>query len=132
MLEKETKFASEKTKKEIAALESELNRRNGYLHLFKADDQKKKEEADEAEGKNTIYAYDQCKRDETDHGYVQKAARESYWYRPKGERPDAKLTQAQALTTSQVYGWREPLDNMKTGFARVQVCRKNFYDAGHL
>ena len=118
VLEKETKFAKEKTKKEIAALEKELNRKNGYLHLFKHDELKKTEEQNEKEGKNVVYAYDQAKRDEEDHGYTQKAARESYWYKPKGERPDARVTQAQALTTSQVYGWREPLDNMKTGFAR--------------
>ena len=38
----------------------------------------------------------------------------------------------QPLTSSQTYGWREPIDNLRTEHKRTGMCQKTFVDHGHL
>ena len=132
-LQKENKIAAPNVKKAITALESQLYRKNGYLHLHKGKKVLDDEDEKEKTGKGTVYAFDQCKRDEDpQHGYNQMTKRESFWHKAHKDRPDARVVQDGILVSSQAYGWREPIDDMRTGFARCQVCKKTFFDVGHL
>jgi len=54
------------------------------------------------------------------------------WCKDRKHREAPKATLGATLTSAQVYGWREPIDNMSTGFSRQAVCKRTFYDVGHL
>ena len=54
------------------------------------------------------------------------------WCKEVKPRETPKDIQNAPLTAAQVYGWREPIDNMKTGFNRSAVCVRTFHDKGHL
>ena len=133
VLQKETSQLKHKTTKELKEMENELSKKNTYLHLFKNEEKKKQETLDEKTGKNTIFVFDQAKRDEEDRGgYCQRCKRESLWCKDRVCREYPKKFQGAALTSSQVYGWRPPIDSMNTGFARTGICKRTFYDKGHL
>mgnify|MGYP002634735644 CR=1 FL=1 len=103
------------------------------MHLYKSNIKMDAEAAIKKAGKEVPLIYDQVKRDEEDQGgYQQKAPRESVWYKKPIERDQAKETQNAPLTSSQIYGWRTPIDNMNTGFQRSAVCKRTFFDKGHL
>jgi len=122
-----------KTTKELAAMQGELGKKNTYMHLFKNDKKARRETIAEKTGKNIIFVYDQAKRDEEAHdGYCQKCRRESMWCKERKCKNEPKVEYQAALTTSQVYGWRPPIDNMSTGFSREAVCQRTFHDVGHL
>ena len=100
------------------------------MQLFKGDEVLKKDKESE---KETIYIYDQVKRDEKDHeGYCQKCKRESVWCKDRKCRDYPKQKQNAPLATSQVYGWRVPIDDLRTGFSREAVCKRTFFDPGHI
>ena len=132
VLQKETKFMKNKTIKELEELKGELERKNAYMHLFKSDGTLKKETIRETQGKNQIYIYDQVMKDTEVAGYCQKAKRERMWCKEVRPRETPKDIQNAPLTAAQVYGWREPIDNMQTGFNRSAVCVRTFHDKGHL
>lgn len=89
------------------------------MHLFKNDKTLKKESIAEKTGKNIVFVYDQTKRDEEEHdGYCQRCKRESQWCKERKCRLQPKETLGAPLTTSHVYGWREPIDNMDFGYSR--------------
>jgi hypothetical protein len=122
-----------KTIRELEAMKDELDRKNTYMHLFKNDGKLKRETIAEKTGKNIIFVYDQAKRDEEAHdGYCQKCKRESQWCKDRHHRALPHKDYGSVVTSSQVVGWREPIDNMRTGFARSGTCQKTFFDVGHL
>ena len=122
-----------KTLAELEAMKAELEGKNTYMHLFKNEDTLKKETIREKQGKNQIFVYDQAKRDEEDRGgYCQKCARESVWCKDRKCREQPKGYLGAPLASSQVYGWRAPIDDMKTNFNRSGVCKRTFFDKGHL
>ena len=122
-----------KAVKELTAMEGKLYRKNNYMHLFKNDGTLKRESIAEKTGKNIVFVYDQTKRDEEERdGYCQICKRESIWCKERKCRESPKTNLAVPMTSSQAYGWREPIDNMQTGFARSAVCKRTFVDQGHL
>ena len=50
----------------------------------------------------------------------------------KRQEMDGRESQSSIIMTSQSYGWREPIDNIGSGFARVAVCDRTFMTKGHL
>ena len=132
VLNKENALMKPKTDKELKNMEGQLDKKNTYMHLFKSDRNLKRETVAAKTGKDIIFVYDQAKRDEEDRGgYDQKAKNESVWSKNRFFRDYPKEKQNTVLTSSQAIGWREPIDDMRTGFSRANVC-KGFYDKGHL
>ena len=78
------------------------------------------------------FKYDQAIQYQQSAPYNQKDERDSVWSKNTHGREDPKSVQHVPLLTSQVYGWREPIDNMRLGFNRSGVCKKTFHDHGHL
>ena len=133
VLQKENALMKHKAVKELAAHEAELYRKNNYMHLFKSEGVVKQETIAEKTGKSIIFVYDQAMRDkESTDGYCQKCKRESVWCKDRKCRDLPKNNLSATLTTSQVYGWRPPIDNLQTGFSREAVCKRTFHDHGHL
>ena len=116
----------------MAKHEAILYDKNTYMNLYKAEDEIKKETLKEKT--ETQYIYDQVKHDydETNKGYNQKDKHESLWSNNVKPRADAKQVLAAPLTTTQVYGWRAPIDDMQLGFNRSGICKRTFHDNGHL
>ena len=129
VLKKEQTQMKGKTAKELAAMEGQLDQKNTYMHLFKSNNTLGKETAN---SKETTFVYDQVKYDEVDRPYNQKAKRESLWSKEVRPRDDPKAALEAPLTSCQVYGWRQPIDDMVTGFNRSGVCERTFKDNGHL
>lgn len=40
--------------------------------------------------------------------------------------------QTAVVLSSQQFGWRQPIDDLKTGQNRTGVCKRTFMDYGHL
>ena len=78
------------------------------------------------------FVYDQVKSDYEPKGYCQKAKRESVWCKEMRPREEPKKIQAAPLTSSQTYGWREPIDNFGFDHNRSGICHRTFVDKGHL
>ena len=129
VLEKEKNQTKDKTHKELDTLKDQLDLKNTYIHHFQSEDAKLKQTSKESKDQ---FKYDQVKYDEVGRGYCQKAKRESLWCKEVRPRDPPKDVQEAPLTTSQVYGWREPIDNLDTGFKRSGVCKRTFHDHGHL
>lgn len=68
VLNKETTQMNHKTQREMDTMKGKLDMKNTYLHLFKNDDKLRRESVLQKSGKDTIFVYDQAKRDEEDHG----------------------------------------------------------------
>jgi len=68
-----------KTTRELAAMESTLNKKNTYMHLFKNGDKAKRETIAEKTGRNIIFVYDQVIEDEDKYGYDPKSKRDSHF-----------------------------------------------------
>ena len=134
ILKKENSLQRPKNLKEMTKMQGKLYDNNTYLNYFKSDDKRKRETIAETTGKNIVFVYDQAKRDEeaSKDGYCQKCKRESLWCKDRRCRGDPKQENNVALTSSQVYGWREPIDTITYGYARQAVCHNNFHDYGHL
>lgn len=64
--------------------------------------------------------------------YCKNCKRESLWCKHRKQRDDCKETQASVLTTAQTLGWREPYDSFTHGNARSGMCKRTFFDTGHL
>ena len=103
------------------------------MGLFKSPERKKRDDDQEATEKKIPFVFDQVKRDEEDRmGYCQKCKRESIWCKERCNRDDPKKQHSSAVTSSQAYGWREPLDDMASPHKRNAVCKRTFFDSGHL
>ena len=103
------------------------------MGLFKSPERKAKDDAEEKKAKEIPYVFDQVKRDEEARdGYCQKCKRESIWCKERCNREEPKKQHSQAVTTSQAYGWREPLDDLASPYKRSAVCKRTFFDSGHL
>ena len=102
ILGKEEKHRTVKTLRELQELKDELDRKNGYMHLFKNQSTLKGETIRAKEGKNTIFVYDQAQRDYgTDTtGYDQKAKRESLWSKSRHPPTLPKETLGAPLTSN--------------------------------
>ena len=80
-----------------------------------------------------VFVYDQAKRDEKAAvSYNQKSKKESMWDQHVHPREAPKEANKVPLTASQAYGWREPIDDLNTGMARAAVCKRTFWNSGHL
>ena len=125
-------MAGNKTKQDMAKHEAILYDKNTYMNLYKTEDEVKKETMREQKGGE--YVYDQVRHDydETNKGYNQKDKRESLWSNQVKPRAEPKQVQGMPLTTTQVYGWRAPIDDMSLGFNRSGICKRTFHDNGHL
>ena len=71
------------------------------------------------------------------HGYNQKTKRESIWAKQVKPREAPKDVQFTPLTSNQVIGWRQPIDNLMSDMNHVQqnrtgICWRTFHDSGHL
>jgi len=72
-------------------------------------------------------------RGDTESNYCQKCKYESKWCQHRKEREVAKQKLGATLTTTQQYGWRAPIDDFSAmGKSRVAICKKTFFDPGHL
>ncbi len=60
--------------------------------------------------KRSQFQYDMARGD-TDQEYCQKCKSESKWCKHRKQREDAKQQLGATLTTTQQYGWREPIDD---------------------
>jgi hypothetical protein len=70
---------------------------------------------------------------DTDQNYCQKCKYESKWCKHRKEREVAKDKLGATLTTTQVYGWRAPIDSFSSlGYSREAICDKTFKNVGHL
>ena len=133
VLTKEQALQKKKTDKELEAMAGTMYKKNTYLHLFKHSDKLKKETMAEKTGKNIIFVYDQVMRDQAEREkYCQKCQRESVWCKDRVCRELPKVKNSSMVQSSQAYGWRPPIDNLQTGFARNAVCKHTFVDTGHL
>lgn len=41
-------------------------------------------------------------------------------------------TLALIFSRTQQYGWREPYDNLTFGYNKSGICKRTFFDGGHL
>ena len=64
--------------------------------------------------------------------YCAKCKYESRWCKHRKLRDDNKQVQAAVLTSAQTLGWREPYDKLTFGNNRTGMCKRTFFDAGHL
>ena len=64
--------------------------------------------------------------------YCQKSKYESVWDKNVRPREAPKDIQSAPLSSSQVIGWRPPIDDLRAGFNREAVCTRTFFDVGHL
>ena len=131
VLVKEQKSASKKTKAEYEALKDQLDNKNTYLHHFKSPEKKLAETTKEMQAKSALFVYDQVKADTVPQGYNQKIKKDSCWQGGLNKQLPKQESSA-PLTTSQQYGWRAPIDDMKTDFKRTGMCKRTFFDKGHL
>eukprot|EP00356_Strombidium_inclinatum_P014644 CAMPEP_0170493050 /NCGR_PEP_ID=MMETSP0208-20121228/13278_1 /TAXON_ID=197538 /ORGANISM="Strombidium inclinatum, Strain S3" /LENGTH=153 /DNA_ID=CAMNT_0010768907 /DNA_START=18 /DNA_END=479 /DNA_ORIENTATION=+ len=130
VLTKESTQMKGKTEKELHDMGDKIDQKNNYMHLFKSGNQLIKETV--KENKEDHFVFDQVKYDEVDRPYCQKAKRESLWNKEVRPRDEPKAALAAPLTTSQVYGWRPPIDDMVTGHNRSGIVKRTFMDNGHL
>ena len=130
-LQTEQKIAKGRDIQDLERMKAELEQKNSYMNLFKDDNVKRKQEDDEKQ--KTNFAYDQAKNDMyEDSQYCNKCKYESKWCKHRKLRDDFKQTQSSAVTTSQNYGWRHNYDNLTFGNNRSGICKRTFYDFGHL
>ena len=117
-----------------------MQMKNSYIGYFKKDSVKKQEEVDQQKAKDTKFAFDKVFEmdDETladAKDYCMKCKRESRWCKHRKALKEHKDIQSQALTSTQVVGWREPYDNLTgalSGYNRTGMCMRTFKDTGHL
>lgn len=90
----------------------------------------------EEKAKHTAAGYDKVFEMDVEgkdnSGYTQKAKYESKWCKHNKPREDAKGSLAATVTTAQTLGWREHYDTMTAGHNRSGMCKRTFYDPGHL
>ncbi len=129
-LDGEQKICSHKNHMEITAMADRLESKNTYMNYFKKDEIKEREA--ELERSKQHFMYDVAKGD-TEQKYCQKCKYESKWCKHRKEREVAKQTLGAALTTTQQYGWRAPIDEFSNlGQNRTGICKRTFFDFGHL
>jgi len=64
--------------------------------------------------------------------YCKKCKYESKWCKHRKIRDDAKEQQEAVVTTAQTLGWREPYDNLTFGYNKSGMCKRTFFNHGHL
>ena len=129
ILGKERAIAKPQIKKDTIKLNDYLdNYNNAYTSIYKSPQKKKRESSE----KRSTLAYDMCMRDTQPHPYHQKSHKDSMWDKHTKPREYPKSALGAPLTTSQVYGWMTPIDDMRLDNNRTGMCKKTFWDPGHL
>ena len=138
-----------RTASQIIHMKNELGSKNSYMTHFKK----------RPSNQENFYVFDQAMRDKKgmgEHhelvkpdrttragdpqgrGFCQKCKRESLWCKERKCREEPTKTQRAPLTSSQVVGWRQPIDNLMSldmgmsTFNRSGVCWRTFHDNGHI
>ncbi len=119
---------------QLKKYEAMLENKNTMLDLYKKEDVKKEEEE---EAKETVYAYDIMKEKtkiakEGATKYCPKCPKESVWCKHRKDRKEPKGVLAAPSTASQELGWREPIDTFNFNNQKSGMCKRTFYDHGHL
>ena len=52
--------------------------------------------------------------------------------KPKRDLENARSSNTSVYLSSQQIGWRQPIDDLYTGQARVGTCKRTFMNSGHL
>eukprot|EP00347_Sterkiella_histriomuscorum_P000440 403375856 len=125
----ENRVSKTKDHQDLDQLKEQLAEKNTYMHYFKNEDVKTQEKF--TENTTTQFAYDQAKGEE-DNDYCKKCKYESKWCKHRQTREVAKQKLGAALTTTQQYGWREPYDSLTFGYNKSGMCKRTFFDHGHL
>ena len=132
-LSKERKLQAPGDRKLIDGMKTQLEGRNEYLDIYKSKSKMEKDTMKQRMARYNIFVYDQAKKDERRAtSYNQKSKKESMWDQHVHPREAPKEANKQPLTSAQTYGWREPIDNLNTGMARESVCKRTFWNSGHL
>ena len=126
---KEQKQARAKNLKELEALRDQLEEKNTYMNYFKSPNKMSK---DQDEDKKDKYIFDQVMADKEAKMYCQKSKYDSVWDKNVLPKDEPKVNYNAPVTTNQTIGWRPPIDDMQTGFNRSAVCKRTFFDVGHL
>eukprot|EP00826_Nyctotherus_ovalis_P021511 TRINITY_DN1695_c0_g2_i5.p1 TRINITY_DN1695_c0_g2~~TRINITY_DN1695_c0_g2_i5.p1 ORF type:complete len:102 (-),score=35.80 TRINITY_DN1695_c0_g2_i5:71-376(-) len=84
----------------------------------------------EFEDTNARLTFDKVNAD--DAGYCQKCKKSKGWCRHRAENPNPKEVYAVPTTSSQQIGWRVNYDTIDFGHKRNGLCKKTFYNTGHI
>ena len=107
-----------------------LESKNTYFNIYKKDEVKTKEE--EEEKTRAEFGFDMThEHDAKENKTWQKRKYGSQWA-PEKEKKPASEVQYIPATSSQEYGWREPIDTFHLGLNKSGVCKRTFHDNGHL
>ena len=129
-LKTENRIMKDRDHKEIEKLQHLLDTKNTYFNIYKKDDVKQKEEEEE-KAKQDL-AFDMThERDVPENKTWMKRKYGSQWAPERTKKP-ANEVQYIPSTSSQEYGWREPIDTFNLGLNKSGMCKKTFFDNGHL
>ena len=129
-LNTENRTTKNRDHKEIAKLQHLLDSKNTYFNIYKKDEVKQKEE-DEENNKEELGFDMTHEHDAYENKTWQKRKYGSQWA-PEREKKIPNEVQYIPATSSQDYGWREPIDTFHFGYNKSGVCKKTFHDHGHL
>ena len=116
--------------KEIEKLKDQLDCKNTYFNIYKKEEVKKKEEEDEVQKEELCYDMTH-EQDAPENKTWQKKKYGSQWA-PERERKPPQEVQYIPSTSSQEYGWREPIDTFQFGYNKSGICNRTFQDNSHL
>ena len=131
ILGKERKIAMPRIKKDLnekSAYFGDYN--NSYVAIHKSIEKRKREE--KINRTTSTLAYDMTMKDTKSTPYHQKSKKDTMWDKHVKPREMPKSALGTPLTTSQSYGWMTPIDDMRTHHNRTGMCKKTFWDPGHL
>ncbi|CAI2383745.1 unnamed protein product [Moneuplotes crassus] len=129
-LNTENRTMKDRDMKEIERLQAELDGKNTYFNIYKKDEVKKKEQEDE-DAKEEL-GYDMTHEQEAPENKTWMKRKYGSQWAPERERKPAQETQFIPSTSSQEYGWREPLDTFQFGYNKSGICQRTFNDGSHL
>ena len=122
--------------KRIQEMEAELNSKNSYINNFRKTEVVAAHQAMASAAETNPQQFDNVFEMDDENAdrskYCAKCKYESRWCKHRKLRDDNKATQAAVITSSQTLGWREPYDNLTFGNARSGMCKRTFFDPGHL
>ena len=129
-LNTENRIMKERDRKEIENLQDMLDAKNTYFNIYKKEEVKKKEEDDERQRQEL--AFDMTHEQEAPENKTWQKRKYGSQYAPERERKAPNEVQYIPATSSQDYGWREPIDTFQFGYNKSGICKKTFHDDGHL
>uniref|UniRef100_A0A7S3SC20 Uncharacterized protein n=1 Tax=Strombidinopsis acuminata TaxID=141414 RepID=A0A7S3SC20_9SPIT len=136
-LSHEDREVRKQTIADLEKMKEQLEQKNSYINQFKKKTAVEEEEREKQTKQNFLYDKVQDQEEEEEKNakaeqYCKKCKYESKWCKHRKLRDDAHQKQDAIVTTAQGLGWREPYDNLTFGNNRTAICKRSFFDPGHL